>query len=83
MLAVETKNATYWVDRAKGQWMRTTDSHPKEFDGFWVEGGFTLGEVGESCFAHFADFRGGAPGRATSRVVSIFDPAKEQANGDA
>lgn len=68
---VKTKNASYIVDRERNRWMRISSATPRPDDGEWVEGGFTVGEVGQSCFAHFKNHPDGALGRRTSRVVSI------------
>ena len=71
MLYVTTLNARYVVDRESNYWMRESDSNPKYNDGEWISGGFTLGEVGEGCFAHYDKDPRGALGRWTSRVVYV------------
>lgn len=78
MLEVITTGAKYLVDRTNTRWMRLPfeDIHPG--DGEWIDGGFTLGEVGESCYAHFArQRRDGALGRRTSRLVSVVEVPDE------
>lgn len=70
-ILVKTTNASYSIDRENNRWLRISRTHPRMDDGEWVQGGFTLGEVGQSCFAHFVDHPDGALGRHTSRVVSV------------
>ena len=70
---VKTKNASYIVDPVENRWMRISATDPRFDDGEWVEGGFTRGEVGEACFAHFANHPDGATGRRTSTVLSIHE----------
>lgn len=68
---VKTKNASYVVDTDGERWMRISARDPRADDGSWVEGGFTRGEIGEACFAHFANHPDGARGREKSPVISI------------
>ena len=70
-LIVHTKGAVYEVDREGNRWKRTEATTAKEHDGEWVSGGFTVGEPGQGCFAHFIDHPGGAIGRRTSRVLRV------------
>lgn len=76
LLKVTTKGATYLVDHDNYRWMRTQATTPSSDDNKWVAGGFTLGEVGQGCFAHFADHPEGPAGRWTSRVVAVSSIAK-------
>jgi len=71
ILKVVTRNAVYRVDRDNNRWKRTASTHPRHDDYQWVDGGFTLGEIGERCFAHFDNHPDQATGRWTSSVVSI------------
>lgn len=73
MLLVKTKHADYLVDRQNERWKRTSKEHPHDYDGEWVDGGFTVGFEGTPSFAHFANHPKGAAGRWTSSLISVSE----------
>jgi hypothetical protein len=74
-IRVETTHASYVIDRELNRWMRISAAYPRPDDSSWISGGFTIGAVGDSCFAHFAERPDGSLGRYTSPVMSIEEYA--------
>lgn len=72
-IRVDTKHAYYIVDREKGRWCRVSETYPRGDDGEWINGGFTLAEVGGRAFAHFSHKPNGGTGRWTSPITSITE----------
>jgi len=76
MLYVMTRNAIYVVDRANTKWKRTSSLDPRHDDEHWIDGEFTVGDVGSPSFAHYSAHPEGALGRHTSSVVSVMEASK-------